>query len=79
MKRWHKIVGIIIFGTIGMLLVFSMYEIQNTYICQDLICDDNRALWEALPYFITLGILSIVLYLIGTISFICLWRKGGRR
>lgn len=79
MKRWHKIAGIIIFGAIGMLLVFSMYEIQNTYICQDLICDDNWFLWEALPYFITLEILSIVLYLIALYLFICLWRKGGKR
>lgn len=79
MKRWHKIAGIIIFGAIGMLLVFSMYEIQNTYICQDFICDDNWGLWKAMPYFITLEILSIVLYLIALSLFICLWRKGGRR
>ena len=45
MKKWQKIVGIIVFGTIGILLAFSMNEIEITYIHQDLICDDNWALW----------------------------------
>ena len=79
MKKWQKIVGIIVFGTIGILLAFSMNEIEITYIHQDLICDDNWALREIKPYFITLEVLSIVLYFIALFLFICLWRKGGKK
>lgn len=79
MTKWQKIVGIIVFGVIGILLGFSMIEIEAFYICQDLITNDIRYFWNAQPYFITLTFISIVLYFIAITLFICLWRKGGKR
>ena len=78
MKKWQKIVGIIVFVTIGILLAFSMNEIEIIYIHQDLFCGDNLALWDIKPYIITLEVLSVVLYLIVLTLFILLWRKGGK-
>lgn len=79
MKKWQKITGITVFGVIGILLGFSMIEIEALYICQDLITNDNRSIWNAQPYFITLILISVGLYFIAISLFICFWRKGGKR
>lgn len=79
MRKWQKIVGVISFGLIGASLACSIFEIQGIYIGQDLICDENRTLWEVQPYIITLGILAVSLYFMALALFICLWRKGGKR
>ena len=79
MNKWYKIVGIIAFGVIGVSLACSIFEIQGIYIGQDLICDENRTLWEVQPYIIALECLAISLYLIAIALFICFWRKGGKR
>ena len=64
MKKWQKITGITVFGVIGILLGFSMIEIEALYICQDLNTNDNRSIWNAQPYFITLILISVGLYFI---------------
>ena len=79
MKPWQKIVGVIVFGAIGLcelLLCFNAYldlrYFIEPYDIQDIIdrmylrVDSlSVALW--LNYFIALAL------------FICLWRKGGKR
>lgn len=79
MKKWQKIVGILAFVGIGILLGLSIIEIEALYICQDLITNDNRSIWNAQPYFFTLILISVGLYFIAISLFICLWRKGGKK
>ena len=79
MRKWQKIVGVIAFGVIGILLGFSIIEIEAFYICQDLITNDNQYFWNAQPYFITLIFISLVLYFIAISLFICFWRKGDKK
>ncbi len=78
MKKWQKIVGILAFVGIGILLGISMIEIEAIYICQDLITNDNRSIWNAQHYFYTLIFISVGLYFIAIFLFICLWRKRGK-
>lgn len=79
MKQWQKIVGIVTFVAIGISTAYSIFEIQGAYIGQDLICDENRILWDVQSDIIALVCLAISLYLIAIALFICLWRKGGKR
>lgn len=79
MKQWQKIVGVITLVAIGTSTAYSIFEIQGAYIGQDLICDENRILWEVQSYIIALVCLDISLYLIAIALFICLWRKGGKQ
>lgn len=76
MKKWQKIVGVISFGLIGALLVYSIFEIEIAYLWYDIICDATRGFWDAQPYFIALECLAVSLYFIALALFICLWRKG---
>lgn len=55
MKLWKKRVGIIAFGALGTSLTYSIFEIQGVYIGQDLICDENRALWDYTVKALTIG------------------------
>ena len=79
MKKWQKIAGVVAFVAIGTSTAYSIFEIEAAYIGQDLICDENRPLWEVQSYIIALACLAISLYLIALALFICLWRKGGKR
>ena len=79
MNKWQKIVGVIAFGLIGVLLVYSIFEIELAYMWYDIICDANRVFWNALPFFIILVCSAVSLYFIALALFICLWRKGGKR
>lgn len=79
MNKWHKIVGVITFGAIGICeLLMSLnayldlkyfiepYDIQDIIDRMYLRVDSlSVALW--LNYFIAVAL------------FICLWRKGGKR
>jgi hypothetical protein len=79
MKKWQKILGVIVGAIIGVLNFIIFREIEYVYISNDLIGEDNLPLWQVSDYFIALEILFIVTYIIGIILFIKLWRKGGKR
>lgn len=79
MKKYQKILGVIVGAIIGVLNFIIFREIEYVYISNDLISEDNLSLWQVSDYFIALEILFIVTYIIGIILFIKLWRKGGKR
>ena len=79
MKKYQKILGVIV-GTIVVVLNFIIFrEIEYVYISNDLISEDNRPLWQVRDYFMALEVLFIGTYIAGIILFIKLWRKGGRQ
>ena len=79
MKKWQKILGVIVGAIIGVVNFIIFREIEYVYISNDLISEDNRPLWQVSDYFIALEVLFSVTYIIGIILFIKLWRKGGKR
>lgn len=79
MKKWQKILGVIVSAIIGVVNFIIFREIEYVYISNDLIGVDNRPLWQISEYFMALEVLFIVTYIIGIILFIKLWLKGGRR
>lgn len=79
MKKWQKILGVIVGAIIGVVNFIIFREIEYVYISNDLIGEDNRPLWQVSDYFIALEVLFSVTYIIGIILFIKLWRKGGRQ
>lgn len=79
MKKWQKILGVIVSAIIGVVNFIIFREIEYVYISNDLIGLDNRPLWQISEYFMALEVLFIVTYIIGIILFIKLWLKGGRR
>lgn len=70
MKKWQKILGVIVGAIIGVLNFIIFREIEYVYISNDLIGEDNLPLWQVSDYFIALEILFIVTYIIGIILFI---------
>jgi hypothetical protein len=79
MKKYQKILGVIVGAIIGVLNFIIFRKIEYVYISNDLIGEDNRSLWQVSDYFMALEALFIVTYIAGIILFIKLWRKGGSR
>lgn len=79
MKKWQKILGVIVGMIIGVLNFIIFRAIEYVYISNDLIGEDNLPLWQVSNYFMALEVLFIVTYIAGIILFIKLWRKGGSR
>ena len=79
MKKYQKILGVIIGAIIGILNFNIFREIEYVYISNDLIGEDNRPLWQVSEYFMALEVLFIVTYIFLIILFIKLWRKGVKR
>ncbi len=79
MKTWQKIVGILVFTFMGIVGGVSILQIEEAYLFNDLIGDDNRVLWDICAYIEALVCVSVVSYIIALYLFIKLWRKGGRR
>ena len=79
MKKWQKILGVIVGVIIGILNFIIFRAIEYVYISNDLIGEDNLPLWQVSNYFMALEVLFIVTYIAGIILFIKLWRKGGSR
>ena len=79
MKRWQKIIGVIVFGVIGITLIYLIMAIGADYMYQDLITSENRSLWNAFTHIVTLECVAVTCYFIALALFVCLWRKGGKR
>ncbi len=79
MKTWQKIVGILVFTFMGIVGGVSILQIEEAYLFNDLIGDDNRVLWDICAYIEALVCVSVVSYIIALYLFIKLWGKGGRR
>lgn len=79
MKTWQKIVGILVFTFMGIVGGVSILQIEEAYLFNDLIGDDNRVLWDICAYIEALVCVSVVSYIIALYLFIKLCRKGGRR
>ena len=79
MKTWQKIVGILVFTFMGIVGGVSILQIEEAYLFNDLIGDDNRVLWDICAYIEALVCVSVVSYIIALYLLIKLWRKGGRR
>lgn len=79
MKAWQRIAGILLFTFIGIVGVVSIMKIEEAYLFNDLICDDNRVLWDISAYIMALECVFGVSYMIALLLFVKLWRKGGKR
>lgn len=79
MNKCQKIVGVIVFGVIGITLIYLIMAIGADYMYQDLITSENRSLWNAFTHIVTLECVAVMCYLMSLALFICLWRKGGKR
>ena len=79
MKKWQKIVGITVFGVIG---IYELLLWVNAYLDLKYIVDpyDISDIIERM--YLRIASLSIALwfnYFIALFMFICLWRKGGKK
>lgn len=79
MKTWQKIAGILLFTFIGIVGGISIRVIEEAYLFNDLIGDDNRVLWDIFLDIMALESVSVVSYIMALYLFIKLWRKGGKR
>ena len=79
MNIWQKTVGILVFTFIGIVGSVSILQIEEAYLFNDLIGDDNRVLWDICAYIEALVCVSVVSYIIALYLLIKLWRKGGNR
>lgn len=79
MKTWQKIVGVLLFTVIGIVGGISILKIEEAYLLNDLIGDDNRVLWDISTYIRTLVSVFGVSYMTALLLYINQWRKGGRR
>lgn len=67
MKKWQKILGVIVSAIIGVVNFIIFREIEYVYISNDLIGVDNRPLWQISEYFMALEVLFIVTYIIAIV------------
>ena len=79
MKKWQKIVGITVFGVIG---IYELLLWVNAYLDLKYIVEpyDISDIIESM--YLRIASLSIALwfnYFIALFMFICLWRKGGKK
>ena len=79
MKKWQKIVGITVFGVIG---IYELLLWVNAYLDLKYIVEpyDISDIIERM--YSRIASLSIALwfnYFIALFMFICLWRKGGKK
>lgn len=79
MKKWQKIVGITVFGVIG---IYELLLWVNAYLDLKYIVEpyDISDIIERM--YLRIDSLSIALwlnYFIALVLFICLWRKGGKQ
>lgn len=79
MKKWQKIVGITVFGVIG---IYELLLWVNAYLDLKYIVEpyDISDIIERM--YLRIDSLSIALwlnYFIALALFICLWRKGGKQ
>ncbi len=79
MKTWQKIAGILLFTFIGIVGGVSILVIEEAYLFNDLIGDDNRVLWDINADIMALECVAVVSYIMALYLFINLWQKGGKR
>lgn len=79
MKKWHKIVGVITFGAIG---IYELLLCANAYVDLKYIIEPYDISDITDRMYLRTDALSASLwinYFIALALFICLWRKGGKR
>lgn len=79
MKQWQKIIGMIVFGVIG---ICELLLWINTYLDLEYIIEPYDISVVTERMYLRTGSLSIALwinYFLALTMFICLWRKGGKR
>ena len=79
MKKWQKIVGITVFGVIG---IYELLLWVNAYLDLKYIVEPYDISDIIGRMYLRIASLSIALwfnYFIALFMFICLWRKGGKK
>ena len=79
MKKWQKIVGITVFGVIG---IYELLLWVNAYLDLKYIVEPYDISDIIERRYLRIASLSIALwfnYFIALFMFICLWRKGGKK